>query len=255
MIVGTLTILALLFGSGSFEAFFLLDLDNGVKEFVMEKDRQKEILSGINDVEKRIVAFNKTRASDFKHFKEMNEDRNTSEEAFSKLFQDIQTKRDSLQNEIIDSRIIICNKIQQNEWDSIVVFSKSSYAKIQAKAKKKGDKDMKQLFVKTGTIVTETIADDKRNNAIMEGLDGMSLKLETLLSKSETVDSDDHSVFTRKEASKEELLLMSVEMNELRNLIYKEIVGFHFTVTENTSSEEWSKIIKSFNKELEMAEY
>jgi len=59
MIAGTIALLTFLFGGGSFEIFFVDQLENGVKEFVVEKDRQKEILDELKTSKAFIKKFNK----------------------------------------------------------------------------------------------------------------------------------------------------------------------------------------------------
>ena len=50
MIIGIITALTILFGSGAFEVFFLPNFEKGVKEYVIEKERQKEITSDLKQV-------------------------------------------------------------------------------------------------------------------------------------------------------------------------------------------------------------
>ena len=50
MIVGTIALISLLFGSGAFDVFFLPNFEKGVKEYVIGKERQKEITSDLKIV-------------------------------------------------------------------------------------------------------------------------------------------------------------------------------------------------------------
>ena len=43
MIVGIITILTMLFGPGAVDMFFMPDFDKGVKEYVIEKERKKDV--------------------------------------------------------------------------------------------------------------------------------------------------------------------------------------------------------------------
>lgn len=254
MIIGIATLIAMLFGGGSFEVFFLADFEKGVKEYVIEKDRQKEILSDLKESKKIFKDFNKERNSDYKLFKKMNESRLTTETDFSVFFEDIQKRRVLVQNELIDSRITVNDKIHSMEWDSIIAFSKNSVdkslEKAQKKADKKSDKKTKEAFSNTRKTISERVVDSEKQKNISGGLDGLILTLEELSSNLATITNENLVIITGKDASKSDLLKMAGEMNELRILTYKELVSFHMLVKENTNVEKFEKIMKSFNKEL-----
>jgi hypothetical protein len=63
MILGTLALINMLF-FGSMEYFLVDKLEKGVKTYVLEKERRKEILVDLSDAEKEIKAFNKLRFID-----------------------------------------------------------------------------------------------------------------------------------------------------------------------------------------------
>ena len=254
MIIGTITLLTLLFGSGSFELFFLPDFENAVKVGVVEKDRQKEILVDLKESNQIFKDFNKERQSDNKRFEELNLSRLSKEADFTAFFAEIQEKRISMQNDIIDSRIAIVNKIEPSEWDSIVVFSNTSVAnsieKAQKKSDKKSSKEPEEKFKNTLKTISQVVVEPESKKNISEEITRLKNSFDKLSNNLETTYENKKSVIAIKGASKSDLLNITEELNNLRNLVYEELVIFHMVVKKNTNEEDWKKIMKAFNKEM-----
>tara|TARA_B110000908_G_C10136995_1_gene394922 strand:- start:136 stop:516 length:381 start_codon:yes stop_codon:yes gene_type:complete len=125
MIVALIAAIGLLFGSGS-EVFFLPDFEKGVKEYVIGKERKKEVANDLKKVKDISKEFHKERKVDFKEFQNMNSSRETNQKDFTEFFTKIQAKRVSMQEELIEARLQINKKIEPSEWNSIVAFSSAS---------------------------------------------------------------------------------------------------------------------------------
>lgn len=254
MVVGIITLITILFGPGSMDLFFVQNIDKGVKEYVIEKDRQKEILADLKETEKSLKAYNKERKSDISGFQDMNKSRLSTEEDFNLYFLEVQSARESMQNKTIDNRISILNKIEQSEWDSIVASSKSYVDEINEKAQKKADKKKgksdKKLFDECRTSILENVTAEDKQKEIIIGLDVLTASFIELVINLESISVNDNPEIVRKDASKEELLELAKEVNDIRLLVYQELVVFHMIVKENTNQEEWDKVMKVFNKEL-----
>lgn len=253
MIVGIITIITLLFGSGSFDVFFLPEFEKGVKEYVIGKERKKEITGDLKVVTKIYKEYNKERKSDIKQFETMYSSRSTNEEDFAEYFTNIQAKRVSMQNEVIDARILINEKFESAEWDSIVAFSNASSTKVlekeQKKNEKKSSKKSKESFEKTLKSISQ-VANSENQKSLIEGLDSFKLKIEKLSTNLERVYVNNKTVLTKKDAEKKDLMKIAEKMNVLRNDTFKEVVTFHMLVKKHTNEDEWKKIMKSFNKDL-----
>lgn len=68
MIIGSITLITILFFGGVSEYFLIDKLEKGVKEYVVEKNRQKEILADLKTSKAFIKEFNKKRKSQSKTF-------------------------------------------------------------------------------------------------------------------------------------------------------------------------------------------
>ena len=64
MLIATITALAILFGGGTFETFFIDDLRKGVKEYVVEDERKDEILDDLKRSKKMICLLYTSDAAD-----------------------------------------------------------------------------------------------------------------------------------------------------------------------------------------------
>ena len=86
MLIATITALAILFGGGTFETFFIDDLRKGVKEYVVEDERKDEILDDLKRSKKMIKSFNKERKAQFKEFKKLNSSQATGSDELTGFF-------------------------------------------------------------------------------------------------------------------------------------------------------------------------
>jgi len=256
MIVGTLALFALLFGSGSFELFFIHDFEKGVKEIVLDKDRKKEILSDIKKAKSVAKDYEKHRKEEFKAFKELNASRTASAEDFMKFFDEIQNQRVAHQSTISDFRVEVNKKLEQSEWNSILEFSKKSVEKKLSTAKKKSEKKKEKSkekpFENTRETLTEVITDSGKEKNIIVQLDELVSDMDKLQTGINGIFVNHKDIIGQKDASKSDLEILSKSINKVRKEFYDELTSFHFALKENTNDEEWNTIIKTFNKELSL---
>jgi len=251
MIIGTITLITLLFFGGVSEYFLVDKLEKGVKEFVIEKERQKEILADLKVSKAFIKEFNKKRKGQLKSFKEINADRNTSEEDLTAFFDQLMKERVEFQEKIIPDRINVANKINQDEWDNIIENSQASLQKTKEKQQKKVDKGkISEPFEKTVIAIEKYIIDDKKKEKVREVLDTFIGSQKEAADKLRKMNDEDNDVINNKNATKAELLELAGDLNELRQDAFESVIEFHLSVKENTTEEEWAPIMKAFNKEM-----
>ena len=254
MIIGTIALITLLFGSGL--DFFLVDnFEKGVKEYVIEKDRKKEILADLKTSKKLISNYHKERETKYKTFKKLNISRETSREDLVDFFNKLYKERVAYQKEMVDDRLAVIKKIKADEWDSIMVFSKNSLDKQIEKKQKKLEKNKEKgkevaTFVKTRKAIIENVLDSEKQQILKSGLDKLISSIEELTIETETINVNESKLITRQNATKDELLKLGDELNDMRRLIFDELIDFHALLKKNTNSTEWDKIMKAFNKEL-----
>ena len=148
MIVGTIALISMLF-FGGVEYFLMDELEKGVKTFVVEKDRRKEIQADLKESMDIIKAFNKDRASKLKVLKEMNANRDVTEKELDKFYNDRHEERSTLQDNVISARLKVLPKLKEEEWEGIVKMSEETVTAKREKAAKKKPKDIFSKVIKT----------------------------------------------------------------------------------------------------------
>lgn len=259
MIIGTIALLTLLFG-GSVELFFINNFDKGVKEYVIEKDRQKEILADLKTSKKLISNYNKGREKQYKLFKKLNVSHETTNEDLVDLFNDLHKERLTHQEIMIDKRLSVIGKIKADEWDSIMVFSKISFDKKIEKEQKKLEKNEAKgketkVFEKTRKAIINNVSDLGKQQVLTTGLSSMINTFEELAGEAKSYYVNENDIIIRKDVTKDDLEQLAGEMNDLRSLIYDQLIEFHFLVKENTNITEWDKIMNAFTKEFGITDH
>ena len=255
MIIGTIALLTILFGGGVGEIFFVDKLEKGIKEFVLDKDRKKEILDDLKTSKAFIKDFNKERNSQMKNFYELNASYNSTSEDLIDFFNKIQDERIDFQDSIMDDRIAIADKITFDEWVLILDYSNIQADIRLTEVKEKTDKavekgKVKEPFVKTREAIEENVLTEEKQKFIIDGLDDMIRTFNELGTEISSMNVKNNDILIRKDAGKEELKVMVDEMNVLRNLSFNQVLNFHMLVREHSTETEFEPIMKAFNKEL-----
>ena len=255
MIIATVTMLAILFGGGVLETYFIEDLNKGVKEYVLEEERKKEILADLKRSEMLIKEFNKQRTSQFKEFKKLNISRETSSDDLVAFFDQMLTERGTYQNRFIDDRLAVSEKIKPGEWDEIIRNSGHSAEKRKEKEQKKVDKAEakgKKPFEKTRKAITGSVADTGKQQLLLERLDAMIGSFDKLAGDIAAINVNENDLLVRKDASRNEMKQFAEKMNGLRLSVFIHLVDFHMAVKENTDAVEWDNVMNVFNKDISL---
>lgn len=251
MVVGLLALFAILFGGAANEVFFIEKLEKAVKVHIEDKDQRKEILTDLKNTKKSVDKFNKGRSKQFKKFQELNVTRSSTEDNFIAYFEALQLERIEFQDNIIDERLKVNHKINDEEWASIIDYSSGATTKRLEKEKKKAAKAKDKVpFPKTRKTINENVLNSENKKTINDGLDQMLLTIESFAIEIMDANSKENNLLTRHNASKDELKQLADEINNLRSKGFKQLIDFHLLVKENTNEAEWKKVMTAFNKEM-----
>lgn len=245
MIVGIVALFTVLFFGGGQEYFFIEKLEKGVKQYVVEKDRSKEILADLKGTKTLIKAFNKDRKGKLKAFLSMNIDPDVKRETLDLFFKDRVAERLIFQEQMIGERINALSKISDNEWAKIIALSDDAVDKASAKAQKKEPKDPFESVLKT---IKSSIADQNTQSQAIALLQNFQGRYVDLLDKVNAVNTIESSLLQNKNTTAEEFQSLAIDVNRLRQTAYKALVDFHFDMKEITNEAEWVKVMKSLNK-------
>lgn len=255
MLIATITMLAILFGGGTFETFFIDDLKKGVKEYVVEDERKDEILDDLKRSKKMIKSFNKERKAQFKEFKKLNSSRATGSDELTGFFEKSMTTRGEYQHRLIEERLKVSAKITPDEWAAIIENSGHATDKRMQKAQKKLDKAEargKLPFDKTRETITEAVADTDTQQLLQGRLDAMLRSFEKLGSELSATNVNESALLVDRDISRDQMLQVAEQMNEVRLAVFRHLVDFHMAVKENTDAVEWDQVMKQFNKDISL---
>lgn len=249
IVAGLIGLITLIFFGGGTDYFLVDDLQSSVKKVVFEKDRKKEILSDLSDIEKDIKSYQKVNKKEFKDFLLLYQSQGTDKEELLKSFDKIQEKRLNFQSEIADARIKTLANLTSNEWDQVIENSASAIDKKEKKAAKKKESD-NEYFPSTFKAISKHVQDTDQQTILKNSLTNLINTLNKFGANLAELNSKENSIVANKNATREELLQIATEFNELRYSGMEQLLLFHDDIKDHTSDEEWKRIIKTFSKEL-----
>lgn len=247
MIIGLVTLFATLFFGGSQQYFFIEKLEKGVKEYVVEKERKKEILIDLKTVKSTIKGFNKERKKSLGVYHDLNTNYQSTPEEFETFLFGLSKERIEFQKMVVNQRLQVVAKITKEEWEEIIGASSNATDKRLNKEAKKKEKDAFEKVKKT--INTEIEEENIRSKAI-EALATVEMDFNKLRIEFSSVNALENDLLVNKDTTTEDALKLTEELNELRKNLHKSILTFHFNMKDLTAETEWTKIMKSMNKVL-----
>ena len=249
MIIGTITLISMLFFSGALSLFLVEDFDKGVEKYVVEKERRKELLADLKDIKKTLKDMNEERDDYIKTLKKLNTNRNTTTADFMEYQDKLLVQAVKIQDLTIDSRLQLIKKITQEEWDQIMALSAATVQKTKDKLEAKREKGkVKDPFQKFESEIEKTVSNPENKEKILSTLETYKKDLNILNEKIASRNVIDNPTFKNKEASRDDLKKIADEVNAIKVKAFEAMVDFHFTIKEQTTEKEWDKIVKAFNK-------
>jgi hypothetical protein len=249
MIIGTITLISILFLGGPVNYFPIEDIDKGIKKYVLDKERKKELLSEIKDIKKSIKGIYKTQNGLLKELKKLNANRNAYVSDYKALKEKLMENVVNIQDKKIDSRLRLISLIEDDEWEQMMDFSLENEQKRKAKEQKKGDKGKAEdPFASFEKAIRKHISDPAHGDEVLKDL--IEYKSDYLALKEKVAERNviDTPILKRKNSTREDLKSIVKEVNKLRDAAFDEMVEFHFKLKDDTTEEEWEKVIKAFNR-------
>ena len=247
MIIGTITLITILFFGGVQQGFFINKLEKGIKTYITEEDRRKEIQVDLKASKEIIKAFNKNRRSKLKELKAMNLDSTISRNKFDIYYRERNDERLAFQDELISERALLTAKINDDEWEKIINLSNAEVDKIQEKESRKKQKDDFQMLYQS---VEKNIKDQDRSLQAKALVQNMEARFDQFLTEMNTLNSRENELISDKYAKVEDMRMSAKELNSLRLETYESLVDFHFDLFEVCQGKEWTSVMKTVNKLL-----
>ena len=244
-------IISFLFGGGSLEVFYIDKIEQGVKKYVTDKDRKKELEGYFKEYQKTFKSYNKGKQSDLKNLKKQNLDRAVAITWYEDFFKKRLDATAKVQHEFINYRINLQNAILDDEWAQIMVLASSAEKKEQEKeekeARKNSDKDHMHNLRKTAN---ENIVNPDSKNEVLAAWDIFKEDYDATVETYDHINVEDSETLVNKNVSAEELEGIIIKLDSIRAKMYVAHIGFLKVLKANTSNEEYQAIMKEFNKLL-----
>ena len=213
MIIGLL--ISLFFGGANIEVFYLDKIEKGVKEYVVDKDRRKELEGMLKAYTVAAKDFSKKREKALKILKKKNLDRTTSKEWYDNFLEERLDEHKILQEQFIDQRLLLQQILTLEEWTQIVELASDEATKIEVKEKKKQtDSKNKSLFRDLEKALNTKIADDHRRSVVADGLEGYEKSYDEISRTIDNIDVNHTGFLSDQNATKEEMMKFSSSLND-----------------------------------------
>ena len=248
MIIGTITLITILFFGGPQQYFFVNDADKAVKKVIEDKELKKELTADIKEMKAIYKEFNKTTKATFKEFKALNVDRTATSADMQGYFDALMVERKTMQEASVDGRLATLEKVNDDQWNAIVEFSQQEAQKAIEKAEKKAAKKPQDGFEKVRSTVEKQIADEAKRTQALEAVDNFSEDFNGMQREFEALNSAESEMVTNKYATRDEIMILVGDMNEIRTNLFAEYLAFRQAINESTNQEEWDKVIKEIHK-------
>ena len=161
-------------------------------------------------------------------------------------------ERIELQKTFIKQRIALQVKITDDEWEAIMGKAAKETDKL---AEKEHRKEMKKkdenAFRAQEKVIVDNVADQNRRMVLLEALGVFETLYGQIHDAYEDINVNDSEFLADKNASKENMLALAGLLNEQRAALYAGNTIFLMAMQKNATNEEWTPIMKAFNKLLE----
>jgi hypothetical protein len=238
-----------LLGSGSAEVFYLDNLEKGIKEYVVDKDRKKALEADMAEYTEIKKDFDKKRKAHLKELVKKNSDRNTSKEWYEDFYKKRMDERRELQSFSIDKRLDLQQKIHVNEWEDIIISSKVAYGKAYEKAEKKAAKKGEEdLFEDLNETIEETITDVEKKTAALEAVADFKSAAIEITQGYQKINIEDSEFLRDRNATRAQMQKVCDDLNALRVEMHNSYMTLINSMKENTNSDQWAPVSKELNK-------
>lgn len=249
MIIGIYTFLTLLFGGGSVDQFYIDQIDKGVKKYVADKDRKKEIQGYFDEYQSATANWNKLTKIEIKEFKKRNLDRGASLDWYRNYFEGKILLREELINKYIDLRLKMQESITDGEWAQIMELASEADTKEEAKEEKEKSKQAdKDMFKKLREVTAENVDDAVAQEALILSWNDFEEQYNEVAEAYRMLDVNHTEIMSDKYATAEEFMAVGVVLIEIRAEAAEAFMEFITILKDSTTDDGYTAIMKEFNK-------
>jgi hypothetical protein len=224
-------------------------LDEGVKKYVVDKDRKKECQAILKEHSAELNDYLKNYKKRIKYLKAQNLDRSTTDEWYNDFFKMAMEEKNALQKNTVDLRLKLQDMINDDEWTQIVDMSEESSRKLEAKEQKKEMKKSGESFYqKMSDSINEKISDKEKSSNIIAGLGELHTEWLSLVDRLDEIDAVNSDILIDKYATRDQMINSIIDLDANYLELYAAYTIFFRILKENTNDEEYASIVKEINK-------
>ena len=198
-----------------------------------------------------IKTFQKLNKLYLKQIPKVNKDRSAKRTEIEQLFNESFDERKRLQDKLVDGTLRFQMLCTEEEWNAIIDVANQPNEKQQRKLANAESKSLSaehKPLDKIRNKIQTGIADEDRLNRALGAFNDFEIEMQRLLDHIREMDTKHNATLKKYGVTKEELVAVNLEQNQIRESVYKEFVDMHFEMVEVTTEEEWKVITKAVEK-------
>jgi hypothetical protein len=232
---------------GAQEDLIIIHGEKYVKKVVMDKDRKGLILAEFKSIKKLQKSYQKMNKKNGKQLETLIKNYQTDEKTFTAFFQKLAEDEKQVNEQFFTHRLVIQDKITQEEWDEIMGNIQKSVSKDDKTAGKtlsNFEKDLSKMKTKILAVLNEDFRKDKAEGYINEFIASVQRSGKQIVEKG----PEEKEILLNKNTSREELDKLGDEKIGAWLDLLDAVATLHLKLGEISTEEEWKTISKWMNK-------
>jgi hypothetical protein len=248
MLIGAgIALYLLLFMGGAQDDLMIMHGEKYVKKVVVDKDRKGLILAEYKVIKGIQKSYQKMNKKNGKLLKELIKNYQTDETTFKSFFEKLAEDEEQVNDQFFSHRLIIQEKLTQEEWDEIMDKIQKSVSKDEktvGKSLRSFEKDLAKMKSKILDVLNEDFRKDKAEAAINEFIESVKKSGKEIVEYA----PDEKELLLEKNTSKKELDQLGDEIINQWLELLNAVATLHNELHDIATEEEWPKVSKWMNK-------
>lgn len=246
LIAAGLALLAIFMG-GPQNDLLILKMEKHIKEYVIDKETQKAIMTEIKAVKKQQKSYQKDTKKHTKELKVLVGDQSADQAAFDALFLAANEFENEMNEAFITHRIRIQELMTREEWDQVIMASGKTFKKEQKTSDKTLSKGEKALAKMEKQLVGSFKDAEKKmqaENLASEFSASLYGSTEEILNYNQF----DEETLIDYNAVESELLAVLENYSQEWNSMLQALVKVHVELAQIATPDEWKSVSKALKK-------
>ena len=248
MIIGTLTLLSLLFFGSYQGAFFELEnVEKLIKHHVEDDVRKDKALEYSKAYFDFVKESRKEGEKLKKELKKLSENRETSREDLEKVLDAVNGIDIQLQQHWAVSITNVKSNITEKEFEAIL---KDGVEDLNEKSQEKADMTRQKFFTGAKSSIDKHVENSDTKQKSIESLETYEAKVNRLYSLQDRINFADSPILRKYDASVGDYDPLFNLVNEQKRAVLEAYFDFHFDLVKLLTDDEWKELNKDFQKLL-----